>query len=144
MTGFVLFAGILALLATAIIWGAVRAGRDAEGALAPGERRDAAIEALRQLEFEHDTDKISEEEYLAVRERLRAEALAARDEALVELPGTPAAGVAGGPVEGGDAQVVAGSEDGGTRDAAVTDCPGCGAELRAGERFCPSCGRTVG
>jgi len=81
LTGFVLFGGILALLATAIIWAALRASEDTEGALAPAERRDAAIEALRQLEFEYGTGKVSEEEYLAVRDRLRAEALEARDAA---------------------------------------------------------------
>lgn len=92
MTGFVLFGGILALLATAIIRAALRASDDTEGSLAPAERRDAAIEALRQLEFEYGTGKVSEEEYLAVRERLRTEALEARDAA--GGPGCAACGAA--------------------------------------------------
>lgn len=90
MTGVLLFGGILALLATAIVWAALRASDDTGGALAPAERRDAAIEALRQLEFEYGTGKMSEEEYLAVRDRLRAEALAARDAA--DGGGCPACG----------------------------------------------------
>lgn len=80
MTGFVLFGSVLALLATAIIWAAIRAGDDTGAALEPGERRDAAIEALRELEFEFGTGKLSEEEYRAIRDRIRREALAARDD----------------------------------------------------------------
>lgn len=107
MTGFVLFGGILALLATAIIWAALRASDDAEGALAPAERRDAAIEALRQLEFEYGTGKVSDEEYFAVRDRLRAEALEARDAA-----GGPACPGCGSPLERGE-----------------RFCPACGREV---------------
>lgn len=81
MTGFVIFGSILALLLTVTIWAAVRAGSDTGAALGPAERRDAAIEALRQLEFEFRTEKLSEEEYGAIRQRLEREAIAARDEA---------------------------------------------------------------
>jgi len=85
MTGLVLFGSVLALLATAIIFSAIRAGEDTGGALDPDERRDAAIEALRELEFEFGTGKLSEEEYEAIRSRIRIEALAARDD-VPDLP----------------------------------------------------------
>ncbi|MFV1987854.1 MAG: hypothetical protein ACC682_11275 [Gemmatimonadota bacterium] len=80
MTGFVLFGSILALLLTVIIWSAVRSGADTGADLEPQERRDAAIEALRELEFEYRTGKLSDEEYDAIRRRVEREAIAARDE----------------------------------------------------------------
>lgn len=79
MTGFYAFGSVIVLLLTAIIWAAVRAGRDTGAALAPEERVAAAIEALRQLELEYQTGKLSDEEYGALRTRLEREALDARD-----------------------------------------------------------------
>jgi len=79
VTGFYAFGSVIVLLLTAIIWAAVRAGRDTGAALAPEERVDAAIEALRQLELEYQTGKLSDEEYGALRSRLEREALDARD-----------------------------------------------------------------
>jgi len=79
MTGLVLFGSVLALLLTVIIWSAIRSGDDTGADLDPRERRDAAIEALRTLEFEFGTGKLSEEEYESIRGPLRREALAARD-----------------------------------------------------------------
>jgi rubrerythrin len=79
VTGFYAFGSVIVLLLTAIIWAAVRAGRDTGAALAPEERVDAAIEALRQLELEYQTGKLSDEEYGALRTRLEREALDARD-----------------------------------------------------------------
>ena len=111
MSGFVLFGGILVVLLSTIVWAAFRAGEDTGVALDPGERRDAAIEALRDLELEFQTGKLSREEYEVMRGRLEVEALAARDEA----------------AEGGTA--------GGT-----TTCPACATPLDGGEAFCPSCG----
>lgn len=79
MTGFVVFGSILAVLVTVIIWAAVRAGADTGATLAPEERRDAAIEALRELEFEYRTGKLSDEEYAEIRRRIEVEAVRARD-----------------------------------------------------------------
>ncbi|WP_419939898.1 hypothetical protein [Candidatus Palauibacter sp.] len=53
MTGFALFGGILLVLLITIIWAAIRAGEDTGAALGAAERRDAAIEALRDLELEY-------------------------------------------------------------------------------------------
>ena len=79
MIAFFLFGGILIILLAAMIWAAVRAGEDTGAALAPSESRDAAIEALRDIEMEYRTDKLAEEEYRRLRARLEKEALAARD-----------------------------------------------------------------
>ncbi len=81
MIAFFLFGGILIILLAAMIWAAVRAGEDTGAALAPSESRDAAIEALRDIEMEYRTDKLAEEEYRRLRARLEKEALAARDAA---------------------------------------------------------------
>jgi hypothetical protein len=85
MTGFVVFGSILARLVTVIIWAAVRAGSDTGADLEPAERRDAAIEALRQLEFEFATGKLSDDEYAEIRRRIEREAIVARDETSSDL-----------------------------------------------------------
>ena len=74
-----MFGSVIVLLLTAIIWAAVRAGRDTGAALAPAERVDAAIEALRQLELEYQTGKLADDEYAALKSRIEREALDARD-----------------------------------------------------------------
>lgn len=107
MTSFVVFGGVLLILVTTVVWSAVRAAKDTGADLGPAERRDAAIEALRQLEFEYRTEKLSEEEYRAIRDRLETEALAARD--ALGAGGCEACG-----------QTLAGSE---------TYCPGCGSAI---------------
>lgn len=94
MTAFVLFGVVLVLLATAILWSAIRSGAREEPSAA--ERRDAAIEALRQLELERDTGLLTEEEYAEIRPRLAGEALRARDAAERAERRCPACGAAGG------------------------------------------------
>ena len=81
MTGFAIFGTLLVILLTAIIRAAVRAGEDTGAALRADERRDAAIEALRELELEYRTGKVTEDEYEALRARLEGEAVAARNAA---------------------------------------------------------------
>jgi hypothetical protein len=56
------------------------------------ERRDAAYAALRELELDHTTGKLTDEDYARARAALRAEAvgvLAALDEDEVEQPREP-------------------------------------------------------
>ncbi len=81
MSGVYLFGGMLLLLLVAIVWAAIRAGADTGAALEPGERRDAAIEALRDLELEFRTGKLTEEEYRAIRAPLERAAIEARNAA---------------------------------------------------------------
>jgi hypothetical protein len=61
---------------------------EARARLAARERRDAAYAALRELELDHRTGKLTDEDYAASREALRAEAM----EALRELEGLEAEG----------------------------------------------------
>ncbi|MDE2945058.1 MAG: hypothetical protein OXT63_12755 [Gemmatimonadota bacterium] len=126
MTGFILFGSILAVLLATIIWAAIRAGEDTGASLGPAERRDAAIEALRDLELEYRTGKLREDEYQSTRARLERAAIDARDAAA----GTAAAREP-------------------TRDpapeprgpaASPRPCPECDVSLTGDEAFCPTCG----
>lgn len=99
--------------------------------LPPRERREAALEALRDVEFEHDTDKLDEAEYRRLRTHFGRAVLEA-EEAMAgpaERPaaGTPEADAGGEGAAGGPALETA-------------CCTACGGELRAGARYCPACG----
>ncbi|WP_420634048.1 hypothetical protein [Candidatus Palauibacter sp.] len=113
MTGFVLFGGILLVLLSTIVWAAIRAGEDTGAALGPADRRDAAIEALRDLELDYHTGKLPDEEYRALRARLEREAVEARDAAVSGGAGT------------------------------TVPCGACGVALTGHEAFCPACGVAI-
>ena len=121
MTGFVLFGGILVVLLATIIWAAIRSGEDTGASLGAAERRDAAIEALRDLELEYRTGKLGEDEYRATRARLERAAIDARDAAdrgpVTDPPPTPT-----------------------KAPASPRPCPECAAPLTGDEAFCPTCG----
>ncbi len=121
MTGFVLFGSILLVLLITIIWAAIRAGEDTGASLGAAERRDAAIEALRDLELEYRTGKLREEEYATLRARLERTAIDARDAAARRGTGGPAPE----PAEPA---------------ASSPSCSECAAPLAGGEAFCPTCG----
>ena len=122
MLGVYAFAGILLLLLLVVVLSAFRES-DGSPEIGPAptaaERRDTAIEALRQLEFEHQTGKMPEAEYRDLHRRLAQEAVRAREAAEVESPGStrPADGAAAG-----------------------TACQVCGAALAPSDHFCSSCG----
>jgi len=133
MTGFFLFGSILVLLIATIVWAAIRAGDDTGTALAPAERRDAAIEALRDLELEFRTGKLDEKEYEAVREHLEREALDARDRVRASsVTGARSPADPPGPRPGSEAS-----------PNAPSYCTACGAKLDGDEAYCPSCGALV-
>ncbi|MDE2720386.1 hypothetical protein [Candidatus Palauibacter polyketidifaciens] len=121
MTGFVLFGGILVVLLVTIIWAAIRSGEDTGASLDPAERRDAAIEALRDLELEYRTGKLREDEYRSTRARLERAAIDARDAAAQGPVSDPAPTPAKAP-------------------ASPRPCPECAAPLTGDEAFCPTCG----
>lgn len=121
MTGFVLFGGILVVLLVTIIWAAIRSGEDTGASLGAAERRDAAIEALRDLELEYRTGKLRDDEYRSTRARLERAAIDARDAAAQGRAIDPAPP---------------------PTKAAPTPrpCPECAASLTGDESFCPTCG----
>ena len=121
MTGFVLFGGILSVLLATIIWAAIRSGEDTGASLDPAERRDAAIEALRDLELEYRTGKLREDEYRSTRARLERAAIEARD-AAARGPATDPAPTPAKP------------------PPSPRPCPECAAALTGDEAFCPTCG----
>lgn len=86
---------------------------DAPEGTSAEDRREAALEALEELEFEHETGKLSDEDYRRLRNKYARAAVATRDES--------AAASGGDPVE-------------------TPRCPDCGAEADRGDRFCPRCG----
>lgn len=117
MSVFFAFGGILLLLVVVVAVSAVRERAveptdSAEGD--PAARRDAALAALRELEFDYRTDKIAEEEYRHLRAEYAREAVRARDEA------------------------------GDETEEAEEACAACGASLRPGARFCARCGAPRG
>ena len=103
--------------------------------LPPLERREAALEAVRDLQFEHETGKLGDEEYRQLRAHYGRMVLDAEEE--LEAAGES---VPGG---GGDARAaVAAAREGETEEADVapSPCPECGEEPATAVRFCPRCG----
>lgn len=111
-----IFGGILAVLLAAVIFAPMverKSVREAESPTAEG-RKARALDALRELEFEYETDKMADSDYNRLRAHWANEAIAARD-SLGESTEQP--------VEGG--------------------CPVCSAALRSGAKFCSRCGQAV-
>lgn len=115
MTAVYFFAAILVvLLAAVLIAPLLDRAPDAGPPTTPAERLEEALEALRELEFEHETGKIEDADYRALRAEYAAAAIAARD-AGAEAP------------DGSDA-----------------GCAVCGAALAPAAKFCSRCGTAVG
>jgi hypothetical protein len=131
--------GLVALAAAgafAFLGGPIRRDGDTAGAAAGPERlddpvedaarheRDAVYAALRDLEHDHETAKVSDADYAAMRQELRARAAAllrAEDSGRAAAP----------------PQAVA------TAAAHAPACASCGAAVRAGDRFCSGCGAAL-
>jgi len=82
MTAVYVFGGILAILLIAAVAAPILERQQPElplEDLAPAARRDAALEALRELEFEFQTGKLVQEDYLEARQVYARAALEARD-----------------------------------------------------------------
>ena len=89
---------------------------------APEEtRRGTALLALKEIEFDRETGKLSDRDYDLLKARYSAEALSAIAE---EGPGTPAVPPA--------------------IDAAPPTCASCGPRPEPDAVFCSSCGRRLG
>lgn len=119
-----IFGGILALLLAAVIFAPMverKSVREAE-APTPEGRKARALDALRELEFEYETGKMAESDYQRLRTRWAKEAIEARDALGESGSEVLSSGAVTGP---------------------PTDCPVCGATLRAGAKFCSRCGEAV-
>lgn len=135
MSAVFAFGLILVLLVAVVVVSAVR-----ERAIEPGEaeeegpegRLEAALAALRQLEFDRETGKLPEEEYRRLRGQHAREAVRARDEA-------EASGREGG---GRDPESAAGGKSwpGEPGPPDREPCQECGARPPSEARFCAGCG----
>ncbi|MFW6191876.1 MAG: hypothetical protein ACOC83_00205 [Gemmatimonadota bacterium] len=97
------------------------------------ERRELALEALRELEFEHETGKLGDDEFRRQRARYGRLALEALEE--LETAGADGSGAAdevGPDPESGDAASRSGEPE--------LRCPSCSAVRPAGARYCARCG----
>lgn len=122
--------------------------RDLED-LPPEERYEATLEALRELEFEYQTEKLSDEEYRRLRAHYGRLALGAEEEMEGDVEGAEeevaAAGSSGGRAP---APATGGREDATPAGATAAEdrrpCDACGGSVPAGARFCPRCGEDQG
>lgn len=120
MTSVYVFGVILAvLLAAVLISPFLERGEAVGSGSAPSDRLDLALDALREIEFEHETDKLSDEDYQLLRSRYAKDAIAARD---------------AGAGANADADAV---------PADAGKCLVCEANLKAESRFCSRCGTEV-
>lgn len=90
--------------------------------LPPGDRREAALEALRDVEFEFETGKLAEGEYRRLRAHFGRAVLEAEEAMTGSSEGNPD------------------GEAGPSGEVTTAYCTSCGGELRPGARFCPACG----
>ena len=81
--------------------------------------REAVYAALRDLEHDHETGKLSDEDHASMRGELRTRAAALLRAERARVPVSPRAAVA------------------------ANTCPACSAELRPDDRFCARCGARV-
>lgn len=96
-------------------------------------RSGVALAALKEIEFDRETGKLSDNDYDFLKQKYTVEALSAFR---AEDQGSPAANI--------EAQVAARvatlRDDGRT----ATSCGACGAHAGPGARFCPECGKPLG
>ncbi len=95
-------------------------------------RSGVALAALKEIEFDRETGKLSDGDYTFLKQKYTVEALSAlRAEDDVPPAAALEAEVA--------ARVATLREDGRT----ALDCGACGAHAEPGARFCPDCGKTL-
>ena len=123
MTAVYFFAVILVVLLAAVLVAPLldRQPRSGRAAAEPGERLGEALDALRELEFEHETGKIDDADYRKLRSEYAAVAIAARD---------------------AGATAPAGADDR-RRSGEGAACGVCGAPTAPTASFCSRCGTPV-
>jgi hypothetical protein len=175
---FILVSMLLAVLALlAVAYPVLARRRGSEPAVTPAEetlaellsQRDGVFQALRELRFDHDVGKITDEDYVAFEGSLKqtaANSLRALDEwearadlelepAIAEAVAARAASIAASGVVCPNCGRPAGPEDRfcGRCGAALPEaepavpeapaCPNCGRPHEPGDRFCAGCGQAL-
>ena len=106
---------------------------------AESERREhehaLALQALRELEFDHAMGKLDSGDYRILKERLENRALAAMNERQKASRQSPPDSAT--PVAARSAAI------GSTRTATVNFCPQCGTEAGPTHKFCANCGAAL-
>jgi len=106
---------------------------------APEEtRRGVALLALKEIEFDRETGKLSQRDYELLKSRYASEALAALR---AEPPAAPATG---GPEELIAARLQSLRSARSSGQPALASCRTCGPRPEAGARFCSRCGLPLG
>jgi hypothetical protein len=114
------------------------AAADAEGAdeRSPEKEKELALLAIKEAEFDHETGKLSDEDYAALRAELESRAF----QAFAELDAATAlhavAAAPGSAAPAASAGRVSGAEPAGF-------CPACGTRFARGARYCPGCGKKL-
>lgn len=107
--------------------------------LPPPDRYQGALEALREVEFEYQTEKLPEDEYERLKARYGRIALEA-EEALSEGEAEEARQAARSEAP---ATATAPGRDGGSSSGAeLRACGDCGEMIPVTARFCPRCGES--
>jgi hypothetical protein len=155
LLGFALLLGVAVYVARPLIEKRGLNAKEFSAADALLAQRETVLNALRDLDFDHATGKITDDDYAPQRERLLAQGVAvlkqleslgvavtgngaAADDSIeqaVRARRKPAAASTGN-VEDDAIEAAVASR----RRAAAVTCPQCGASARPADRFCPQCG----
>ncbi len=151
-------AALVALAVIALIAGPLlgRAAAAPLGVDEPEELEETpkgmALAALKEIEFDRATGKLSDADYGALKAKYTAEALVIlRQESGPQAPLTPAepaavadddtrAGAGGSPDDAVEAMIAARVK---TLQASVIRCPSCGPRPESDALFCSACGRSL-
>ncbi len=100
--------------------------------------RNSTFDAIRDLEFDHATGKLSDEDYRQMRARydVRAADILQKMDALAGLKQAGSNGTRTRPA--GSSALKSGAAQ--KQTAARDVCPRCKRHLHPGDRFCPTCG----
>ncbi len=120
-----------------------RRSLDADGREQLLMEKQAVYAAIKDLDFEYKTGKLSDEDYAALRESYRARALNILKQ--ISEQGKPGARTDGGVRPGGESLPQQETRPGSVADAVGEEvhgsrCAQCGEVNRRGSKFCRSCG----